>query len=193
MPASCSTEVNSHYGKFATTSRLISCLVIENLAPAYFYPSQDQDGITGLCLVSRVRNSPGDAIQHDTIGPRSIEDFLAVVPLRDTPALDETNGITLNGILCPKIALVDPWDMLPHIFGFSKTPSTIESSQEVHNQVVRILAKIGFQGESLVDGYDAVQLWSQFARDYGVADTSDAKDIAAEVGNSILHQSKILL
>ncbi|KAG2224869.1 hypothetical protein INT45_008051, partial [Circinella minor] len=195
-------SINEQYGKFATTSRLISCLIIENLASAYYYPCADQQ-ITGLCLVLRAsRESQVDNINGNKDKQAkevSLQDLLAVVPLRGIPELDTTaKPLRLqDNVQCSKIELVDPWDMLaPHIYGSSTTsdkdiPTTAKEESLVYIQVTKALNAVSLikERETIVEHYDAVQLWNQFAQDSGVSDTVDSKDIAAEVANSIRHQT----
>ena len=207
-------SINEQYGKFATTSRLVSCLIIENLASAYYYPCEDQQ-LTGLCLV--LRTSPESRVDNINAHENkqeaeelSLQDLLAIVPLRGSPELDTTaKPLQLqNNVQCSKIELVDPWDMLaPHIYGSTTSNKAVPNITEnngvlvkgqensVYTQVTKALNAVGLikEGQSIVDHYDAVQLWNQFAKDSGVSDTVDSKDIAAEVDNSIRHQSKIFI
>ncbi|KAI9497663.1 IucC family-domain-containing protein [Zychaea mexicana] len=187
---------NSQYGKFATTSRLISCLIIENLATAYYYscPEEEQQ-MVGLCLVLRTRRDSRDEDEKHT--SLTTKDLLAVVPLRGIPELNSSEAAALtlpNGVQCPKIELLDPWDMLaPHIFGLycdDSSPNP-KHSQGVRTLVTKALETIGLlkEDQDIMVGYDAVQLWTKFSRDYGVSETEDSKAIASEVANSIIHQT----
>ncbi|KAI9272746.1 IucC family-domain-containing protein [Phascolomyces articulosus] len=193
-------SINESYGKFATTSRLISCLIIENLATAYYYscPSSEQQQLIGLCLVLRTGRDSRDHNNNsnkEQDAMKNLHDLLAIVPLRGIPELDTTAtplALKQGTIQCPKIELLDPWDMLaPHIYGPSTANNIPSSENSVYNQVKRTLDTMGLleQGQSIVDNYDAVQLWNQFASDSGVSETEDSKQIAAEVGNSIIHQT----
>ena len=200
MPAPFSTAKNSHFGKFATTSRLVACLVSESLVNAYFCPSNknEQEGtdnvIMGLTLLLRNRGS-ADKIELSSSSSLSINDILAVIPQRGFPELDMKTKVNVNGVQCYKIDLADPWDMLPHIYSpqlssSHTTPATLPDSESVYRQVIQVLTTMGCQGEfSLVDGFDAVQLWQQFAHDYGVTDKLTDL-IASELASSMLHQSK---
>ena len=187
MPVPSSTDKNVHYGKFATTSRLIACLVTEGLVKAYLVPSSSDD-IVGACLV--MRQTP-----HD-------DKLLVAVPLRGLPELNQQEHIVRNGIRCPRIELVDPWDMVPFIYAPSSSkkdvtiaplPALQPESGAALKSITNLLNSVNVlsSDNTLVDNYDAVQLWEQFAQDYGVADDL-VELISSELASSIEHQSKFL-
>ncbi|KAI9496318.1 IucC family-domain-containing protein [Zychaea mexicana] len=201
MPAPYSTAKNPYYGKFATTSRLVACLVSEGLVNAYYCPQepqqqqqQGQDGtITGLCMLMRIRGS-ADKIKLSSARVSSLDNnVLTVIPLRGVPELDMGKKTTVNGVQCYKIGLVDPWDMLPHIYSpqayvNNTFPNTLADSETIYRQVIQNLTKLGFRDAALADGYDAVQLWQQFAHDFGVTDKLTDL-IASELASSMIHQT----
>lgn len=184
MPVPSSTDKNIHYGKFATTSRLIACLVTEGLVKAYLVPSSSED-IVGACLV--MRQTP-----HD-------DKLLVTVPLRGLPELNQQEHMIRNGIRCPRIELVDPWDMMPFIYAPSSSkqstsvaplPALQPESGAALKSITQLLNSVNVLSSdiTLVDNYDAVQLWEQFAQDYGVA-TDLIELISSELASSIEHQS----
>ena len=188
MPAPTSTAKNSHYGKFATTSRLVACLVSEGLVSTYFCPRK-YDAMVGLCIMVRVSgNGPAKPLTSQV----ELSDILAVVPLRGLPELDANTSVQVNGVKCTKIGLVDPWDMLPHIYSPNAAtfPAVLSDSEVVYRQVIAALSDMGICNASLNDGYDAVQLWQQFAHDFGVTDKL-TDQLASELASSMLHQSKL--
>ncbi|KAG2216433.1 hypothetical protein INT45_002314 [Circinella minor] len=198
MPAPYSTAKNTHFGKFATTSRLVACLISESLVNAYFcpYKKNEQEGtddvIVGLTLLLRTRGSTEKIeLSSSTL---SINDILAVIPQRGVPELDTKTKVMVNGVQCYKIDLADPWDMLPHIYSpqlssSHTTPATLPDSESVYRQVIQVLTTMGCQGKiSLADGFDAVQLWQQFSHDYGVTDKLTDL-IASELASSMDHQT----
>ncbi|KAG0171015.1 hypothetical protein DFQ30_001634 [Apophysomyces sp. BC1015] len=188
MPAPSNTARNLHYAKFATTSRLIACLVSEALVQAYFVPAPDKFGI---CVLLRPH------VAEETATPTSVRlsDILAVVPLRGLPILSTPRiDATWNGVRCSRIDLVDSWDMLPHIYTLSEAKTELVALSPTRDEVYATLSKIclndfpTFESSQLVDGYDAVQLWSQFAQDLDV--NNKLRDvIAQELDSSIAHQN----
>ncbi|KAI8140145.1 IucC family-domain-containing protein [Fennellomyces sp. T-0311] len=194
MPVTYVTPRSSRYGKFATTSRLISCLIVEDLVNAYFSPcEQDNENcaMIGLCMVLRAQ------VNNTQPTLSNLDDIMAIIPLRGLPELDMTDCITLNGILCPKIVLLDPWDMLPNIYApqkantlsFSVGEDSLETAA-IYNKVLKATRALGFsyQDVGLVDEYDANHLWCQFSQDYGI-DEETAKLVASELDSAMLHQT----
>ncbi|KAI8334810.1 IucC family-domain-containing protein [Chlamydoabsidia padenii] len=191
MPVLSSTEKNAYYAKFATTSRLIACLVSEGLVKAVYVPCADVEAsnIKGLCLLLLPTKSTLTGLQ----------DLLAVVPLSGVPIL-EGSSFTIQDIKCASISLVDGWDMLPHIY--SPTAQTLESvntitlppvtnAQATTQAVARKLSSllsVTVGAHQLVDGFDAVQLWSHFAVDYKVNEKL-MQLIAQELDSSMLYQA----
>ncbi|KAI8337933.1 IucC family-domain-containing protein [Chlamydoabsidia padenii] len=189
MPALSSTAKNAHFAKFATTSRLISCLVSESLVKAIYVPCHDMSNIKGLCLLLRP--------QRQTI--TGLQDLLAVIPLKGVPILDDTTFL-VQDIKCANVILVDGWDMLPHIYSPTATPlqsvDTLTFSPVAHAETTTkavaetlsslLLAKVGTH--QLLDGYDAVQLWTQFASDFGVNEKL-LQLISQELDSSMLNQA----
>lgn len=172
MPVPDATEKNSLYGKFAATSRLIACLVTEALVPAYFFPTTtggDNDTV-GVCVLCC---------------PKSRRDLLAAVPLRGYPELGVKETVW-NGVQGYKVELVDPWDMLPQIYAPS---DRVQNAYQTSNTSVKQVVQQLWQDLQVLDGYDAVALWLDFAKDYGVNDKLSSQ-IAAELESSIIHQSK---
>ncbi|KAF7722628.1 hypothetical protein EC973_002900 [Apophysomyces ossiformis] len=177
---------NAFYAKFATTSRLIACLISEALVQAYYVPGSENFGI---CVVLRPR-----AVEQEGI-PKTIHpnDVLAIVALRGLPILSDPRvTVTWNGVKGTRIDLIDIRDMLPHIYTLS--PATTTSAQGFpHQEVYAILSNLFqadislFKSMQLVDGYDAVQIWEKFAQDFGVEEQLRAV-LADELQSSIDHQ-----
>ncbi|KAI8148450.1 IucC family-domain-containing protein [Fennellomyces sp. T-0311] len=186
MPAPYSTAKNSHYGKFATTSRLVACLVSEGLVNTYFCPHK-HGVMVGLCIMIRVSgNGPAKKMSSQV----ALDDILAVVPLRGLPELNLGTSVQVNGVKCTKIDLVDPWDMLAHIYSpnAATTAAFLSDSDVIYRQTIDALSNMGIHNASLNDGYDAVQLWQQFAHDFGVTDKLTDL-LASELASSMLHQT----
>lgn len=186
MPVPSNEHTNQHYATFATTSRLVACLTSESLVPAYFVPSTEAD-ILGLCLLLR----PNAVKEGDVPSSVSLDEVLAVVPLRGLPIIDNSHKAVLNGIHCPRIDLVDGLDMLPHIYSID---NQAKPSNSVTEDTKKTLAKV-LQTQSefqLLDDYDAVQIWDRLATDLNV-NSKLKEQIGQELGSSILFQSKFSL
>ena len=84
--------------QFATTARLLSCLVTESLIPAFYQPLRNTDAtgfaviLKGYDLLSKPNLDPGD--------------LLAIVPLRHPPIFRDGHNY-----LGKEIGLLDPLDM----------------------------------------------------------------------------------
>jgi hypothetical protein len=178
-------DKNEHYASFATTSRLVACLTSESLVPVYFVPSavQEHGNFIGLCLllcpVKKEKEVPSQV---------TLDSILAVVPLRGLPIIDNTACANWNGIVCPRIDLVDNLDMQSHIYSLNTVDIKANpATDHVKQTLESILSqKAPF---NLVDGYDAVQLWDRFATDRQV-NSKLKEQIGQELGSSIIFQSK---
>lgn len=188
MPAPLTDiDINEHYAKFATTSRLVACLTSEALVPAHFVPAiLPSDEFVGLCLLLR-------PVKKEEHIPSSvtIDSILAVIPLRGMPIFDNTIIAHWNGITCPRIDLVDSVDMQPHIYNVVSLGSAINHEDSVY-QTLKSVISGEIEKFQLVDGYDAVSLWNNFATDFEVSDKL-IQQIGQELASSISFQSKIFL
>jgi hypothetical protein len=101
--ASSSTERAS----FATTARLLSCLVTESLVRAIFIPLQWSDSVgIGVVLNAPVSNIPAtDCISY------SQGDILAVIVFKNIPVFKHDSGDPRG----KEVGLLDPLDMSPLI------------------------------------------------------------------------------
>jgi hypothetical protein len=107
---------------FATTARLLSCLVTESLVPAIFISLPWSDGV-GFAVVL---NPPISNITALDSKSYSEGDILAIVPLRHIPLL-RTDSIDPRW---KQIGLLDPLDMFPRVFVTSQD-SDIDQHWEV--------------------------------------------------------------
>jgi hypothetical protein len=188
MPVASSEYQNEHYASFATTSRLVTCLVSETLVPVFFVPVKSVDRnnqFIGLCLLLRP-----NTIKQESELPTNIiaSDILTVVPLRGLPILNNENVALFNGIRCPQIDLVDFLDMLPHIYSVEASGS-LKSGDSLKQKTFDTLSTIldGSKAFDLVDGYSAVQLWNHFAQDLEI-NSKLREQIGQELGSSIIFQ-----
>ncbi|KAI9320739.1 IucC family-domain-containing protein [Dichotomocladium elegans] len=175
------TSKNVHYGKFATTSRLVSCFVSEGLVTARFIPrdaeaTNDAADLVGVCLITR---------KHS-------RDVLVAVPLRGMPEIID------HGHEHPRIELVDPWDMLPYIYAPHERSETyrvlapsphLPGAERVLEATMSTLNRAGINMGCpfVVDDLDAVELWRRYAKEYDVKKEL-VEEISTELGSSIAHQ-----
>ena len=185
MPVPSYENKNQHYASFATTSRLVACLTSESLVPVYYVPSTEQE-LHGLCLLLRPKT-----VQEGQVPVKvTLEDILAVVPLRGLPIIDNANVAQLNGVQCPRIDMVDGLDMLAHIYSINFDGKDTKSDV-IHNATKNTLATIleTVPQFALNDTYGAEQLWDRFAADLEV-NGKLSEQIRQELGSSIAFQSK---
>ncbi|KAI9479599.1 hypothetical protein BDB00DRAFT_879245 [Zychaea mexicana] len=163
---------NAYYGKFATTSRLIMCLILEGYVTAYFIDEPDRTvDIAGVCLVLRRVSDPATSIV--------IDDIHAIVPLRATPELSASAGetIILNG--------KDGTDDSAMV---ADSSAFIKNSGGTRTHILNVLHKLGLEKEgskiALSNGYTAVQLWHRFAYENDIH-KSTAEEIESELASSI--------
>ncbi|KAI9282555.1 IucC family-domain-containing protein [Sporodiniella umbellata] len=177
MPVISSEYQNEHYASFATTSRLVTCLVSEALVPVYFVPSADNE-LVGICALLRptVKNT-------EKLG---LDDILTVVPLRGLPVLNQ-HSVLLNGIRCSQVDLVDFLDMEPHIY--SVRQGTAQATDAIQKKTLETLKSVlsGNEEFELVDGFSAPKLWEQFADDLEISQKL-REQIGQELGSSIAFQ-----
>ncbi|CAO3639591.1 unnamed protein product [Cunninghamella blakesleeana] len=185
MPALTNELKNTHYAKFATTLRLIACLVSESLVKAIYIPTKEEaTTVKGLCVL---------------LGPNSttlstLDNVLAVVPLKGVPIIDKQ--ISLRDIQCGEISLVDGWDMLPHIYSLSTSTqvnylppvSNVEQTRLAVAKSLSYLLEQTIEPTQLVDGFDAVQLWNKFANEYKVSEKL-VQLIGQELDSSMVNQA----
>lgn len=93
---------------FATTSRLLSCLVTESLSRAIYFPLTEFEG-TGFCvlLVGDVSSRPPQSLDY----PYEASKILAIALLRHVPVFKHDSADPRG----QEIGLLDPMDMLPII------------------------------------------------------------------------------
>lgn len=104
---------------FASTARLVSCLVTESLVRALYYPLEGFVAMGFSVVLS------GDVLSDKH--SYSSQDILAIIPLRHTPVFKH-DGIDPRG---REIGLLDPLDMLPLIFELAfKAPNATSGTED---------------------------------------------------------------
>ncbi|KAJ3968684.1 hypothetical protein EV361DRAFT_402451 [Lentinula raphanica] len=108
----------SEKANFATTSRLLSCLVTESLSRALYFPLTGFEA-TGFCVLlsGEVSSRPPQSIDV----PYKLSNILTIILLKHVPVFKH-DGADPRG---PEIGLLDPMDMLP---------LTLEVVQGVHDK-----------------------------------------------------------
>jgi hypothetical protein len=96
------------HASFATTARLLSCLVTESLVRAIFIPLQWFDSVgIGIVLNAHVSSIPAtDCVSY------SQEDILAIIVFEHVPVFKH-DSCDPRG---KEIGLLDPLDMCPLVF-----------------------------------------------------------------------------
>lgn len=97
---------------FATTARLLSCLVTESLVRAIFVPLQWSDCVG----IGVVLNAPVATTIPTHNCKQEGDDVLAIVLLRHVPVLKTDSGDEPRG---KEIGLLDPLDMFPLVLVIS--------------------------------------------------------------------------
>jgi hypothetical protein len=104
---------------FATTARLLSCLVTESLVRAIFVPLQWSDCVgIGVVLKAPVATIPTHNCKQEG------DDVLAIVLLRHVPVLKTDSGDEPRG---KEIGLLDPLDMFPLVLVISGDGESCEN------------------------------------------------------------------
>ncbi|CAM0142647.1 unnamed protein product [Umbelopsis sp. WA50703] len=177
-----SVSKTSHFAQFATSSRLLSCLVTEGLLCAYVQPLSNKDDMKAVCLIfyNEVAELRADAIH-------------SVIPLKGMPIID-TNGV--NGLY--RVKLLDPMDMLPAIYTTSSSSPQKDTTwidddytqwrKVTYNYLLSSLP--GLSKSELSDRIDGAALWTSFAEKIKVS-TPLLDQIAKELNSSIVNQRYI--
>lgn len=95
---------------FATMSRLLSCLVTEQIIPAFYFPlNVAKTEASGFMFMLSSQTASSDSIRDASLSP---DDIFAIVPLQHEPIFKDN----INGETGYRIGLVDPIDMLPFVY-----------------------------------------------------------------------------
>lgn len=102
---------------FAVSSRLVSCLVTENLLRAFFLDTKQLTTRTiGILVVLST-----SVISEQPVITRALrpDDIFAIIPLRGMPVVKDTPGATTkHGRV---VGLVDPLDMMPEVYTLAES------------------------------------------------------------------------
>lgn len=103
----------SQHASFAVISRLISCLVTEQILRGFYTPLPNSSRAAGVLVVLSTHIISEQPIINRALRPN---DVFAIIPLRHAPVFSGTS-IHKHG---RPVGLVDPLDMVPEIFELSK-------------------------------------------------------------------------
>ena len=115
---------------FATTARLLSCLVTESLVRAIFVPLQWSDCVgIGVVLKAPVATVPAHNCKQEEEEDVDV-DVLAIVLLRHVPVLKTDSESSARDGPCGRgkeIGLLDPLDMFPLVLVISEDGVSCEN------------------------------------------------------------------
>ncbi|KAH6913153.1 IucC family-domain-containing protein [Coprinopsis sp. MPI-PUGE-AT-0042] len=155
---------------FATSARLLSCLVTETLVDAYFYPSVSRATAGWATICFKANGEPSDP-----------SGFLAIIPLHHCPLIDLEKDV----YGAHKITLLDPLDMLPSILVArakrSEDSSTKTNQIEAPGPALRALLH---KDVALEVSLNPLYLWNRLAASIGLEE-SITQDIEVEFSSSV--------
>ena len=190
---------------FATSARLLSCLVTESLLRALYLPVHGSEA-KGLCVILNNNVCPEPPSQL-----YAAQDIFAIIPLYHIPVFKHDGGDPR----AKEIGLLDPLDMMPVIFEVdpngTKAPATEVTSsptrlvfqshrpgvcfpQYTHLSatILKILSGPGWamsKSTQLFTSRTPVSLWEKFGTNVGLHDLL-LKEISAEFESSVKWQSR---
>ncbi|KAG6837248.1 hypothetical protein H0H93_012643 [Arthromyces matolae] len=150
------------HATFAVNSRLISCLVTENLLRGLYISFNTFPSVAGILVVLSKHLVSEPPVLNRALGAR---DVYAVVPLRNAPVfapIDEAD-LQMHKHGRP-VGLVDPLDMLPQIYEFrNEAAECVEDPlcDAIHSCFVSPPWEMG-PSATLTRIKDVVHLWQKF-------------------------------
>jgi len=186
---------------FATSARLLSCLVTESLLRALYIPIRGFEG-NGICVIlnSNVSSEPPSP------QPYTSKDIFAVIPLYDVPVFKHDG----TDPRAKEISLLDPLDMMPLVFqvdpnGMENTDMNVLLSFscqspipdllfpqyiDLSDIILNVLSGPGWalsKSTPLFTSQSSVSLWEKFGMSIGLQDAL-LKEISAELESSVKWQ-----
>ncbi|KAF8149827.1 IucC family-domain-containing protein [Crassisporium funariophilum] len=179
MPASTLDLGSKPYEKaqFATTARLLSCLVTESLVHAIYHPLRGSEA-AGFALILKGEVLPSKSLFD-------VDDILVILPLHHPPVLQGA-----------AIGLLDPLDMMSLAFETGSGQQSITDARTSEHtllisDILNVLADIGcvpITKGLIYRSTDALSIWSKFASSYKL-DTLLREDIGRELSSAIKWQT----
>ncbi|KAF5366545.1 hypothetical protein D9758_008969 [Tetrapyrgos nigripes] len=176
---------------FATSSRLISCLVTESLVRAIYFPLKSNDATGFAVLLSGSLSSrPPQPIDQPYSIKNEEEDILGIVPLRYVPVFKH-DGSDPRG---KEIGLLDPLDMVAVVFeiqqgedGDTEVPLIKAILTNLSNRPGWDLSGLSSSSLSFVPSKSPLSIWNKFAKSFNVEEEM-VKSIAEEFDSSVKWQ-----
>ncbi|KAF9524859.1 IucC family-domain-containing protein [Crepidotus variabilis] len=165
--------------KFATTARLLSCLVTETLAPAFYQPVKGEEGCAGFVLILT-------AIALEDKATLAAEDVLAMLPLHHAPVFKHND----QGLLGKAIGLLDPLDMIPIVFEYGQAAGLPRHDPLAVSLINTLNLRCGVKlDENLAyRSIDPLSIWRKFSSSYKL-NTAIEEDIADELSSAVKWQA----
>ncbi|KAF8149828.1 IucC family-domain-containing protein [Crassisporium funariophilum] len=169
------------HAAFAVISRLTSCLVTEQILRALYVPFKEQSqGAKGLLVVLSIHTISENP---DIFRPLDSDDIFIIIPLHQQPVFKDHS---IYGH-AQYVGLVDPLDMLPHIYEFRKS----EQIDDINEDFVKcILDRFALppwnltRRGTLKHTMDPVSLWKRFVE--GMLIPENLRDaISVEIQSSL--------
>ncbi|KAL0954601.1 hypothetical protein HGRIS_003561 [Hohenbuehelia grisea] len=167
---------------FATTARLVSCLVTESLVRALYFPIEGFEA-TGFAVVL----SHGASVRPTSEGVYAPEDVLLIIPLHHVPVFKH-DGTDYRG---REIGLLDPLDMLPLAFEVSpQDTSDIFEHHDLTVAIAKVFSRPGWDMDkaALLPCKGPLSVWRKYAADSNVSD-SLIQDIGEEFESAVKWQT----
>ncbi|RDB25517.1 hypothetical protein Hypma_006471 [Hypsizygus marmoreus] len=173
----------SKHAAFAVTSRLISCLVTEQLLRGFYISISKSTRASGVLIVLSTHLISEKPIITRALRP---SDIFAIVPLRHPPVF---SGTSLHNHGRP-VGLVDPLDMVPEVFELSETMIGCPEDDKFRKEILSCLIpppwELGrFSALTLVE--NPISLWRKFV-DSVVIQDSLREAIEKEIQSSYDYQ-----
>ncbi|TFK75106.1 hypothetical protein BDN72DRAFT_558264 [Pluteus cervinus] len=169
------------HASFAVVSRLLSCLVTEELLPAFYTPlCKPNPAVEGLLVILSTH-----ILSEQTSISRALRsrDIFVVVPLRNAPVFKDT-AVYPHG---RSVGLVDPLDMLPVVYeATNRSAGDLEPVSELGRDILESLTPPLWDlgcSPTLSRCTDAVSLWNKFVEGIFISD-STRKGIERELASS---------
>ncbi|KAI0321791.1 IucC family-domain-containing protein [Amylostereum chailletii] len=175
---------------FATTARLISCLVTETLARALYVPLPASAApAIGVAVVLSGHASSKPPAEYAAYAPT---DVLTIVPLKHVPVLKHDG----TDPRAKEIGLLDPLDMLPAflLIDDGKAAIAADVPSEYAGLAKALPDALSGSGWALGDplklrlSTSATDVWDKFASSLALESALQA-DIAEELASSVLWQA----
>ncbi|THU85116.1 hypothetical protein K435DRAFT_732522 [Dendrothele bispora CBS 962.96] len=169
---------------FATSARLISCLVTESLVRALYYTFEGFEA-TGFAvlLAGDVSSKPPRTLDE----AYTSKDILGLVPLRYVPVFKHDG----SDPRAKEIGLLDPLDMLALVFEVEENGIPMAEHADLSKALLSKLSGPGWSlssSTSLVASKDPLSLWYKFAKSFHVEEAM-IKDIADEFESAVRWQT----